>query len=529
MPRRRARASLDGDRARWWFAFAVFAALGALWALSSPLMSIPDEPAHAVKAAAVANGQLRGRDELVTQGDANGPPRLDTHVEVPEFLANANDYRRCFSFRASVPAGCAPAIRQDATPTDATTTAGTYPPLYYLLVGWPSRLWSGAGALYGMRLASVAVGAALLASGLTSARRAGLSHFTVAGAALAATPMAYFLIGSINPNGFEIAAAFATWLAWLELLNQREVPTARLLVRVVVVSSAFLLARPLSPAFFALTVGAVAAMALTRPRLRTLVAQRSVRLAAVAVTAVGLASLAWILWSVTNSASAAESIPGLTFVEGFRGSYDQLWFRTRGMVAVFGWLDTSAPVWVTLGWLAGTGVLVVLALVVGTWRRRLVLLVTVVATIVAPLAAEAAGAPRIGYVWQGRYSLPLAMGVPILAAWIAADRYEPPDWLRPTRGAALVAAAVGTAVAQFVAQSFALTRYIVGLPAPYLAYVRGDGWAPPLARWGLFALAAAACLASACLFVAVGQDPAASERFEQPTDEAITRMIVPGR
>ncbi len=70
-----------------------------------------------------------------------------------------------------------------------------------------------------MRLCSVLVGAALLASGLASAREATSGRFTVAGAALAATPMAFFLIGSINPSGFEIAAAFATWLAWLELLS----------------------------------------------------------------------------------------------------------------------------------------------------------------------------------------------------------------------------------------------------------------------------------------------------------------------
>ncbi len=41
-----------------------------------------------------------------------------------------------------------------------------------------------------------------------------------------------------------------------------------------------------------------------------------------------------------------------------------------------------------------------------------------------PLVAEAASAPRIGFVWQGRYSLPLAIGVPVVAG--LGDR-------RPTR------------------------------------------------------------------------------------------------
>ena len=45
-----------GERATWWISFAVFGALACLWALTTPLGAGPDEPAHIIKAAAVAHG-----------------------------------------------------------------------------------------------------------------------------------------------------------------------------------------------------------------------------------------------------------------------------------------------------------------------------------------------------------------------------------------------------------------------------------------------------------------------------------------
>ena len=49
-------------RSGWLFLlpFTVFALLGILWALASPVFSVPDENAHAVKAIAQARGQVIG-------------------------------------------------------------------------------------------------------------------------------------------------------------------------------------------------------------------------------------------------------------------------------------------------------------------------------------------------------------------------------------------------------------------------------------------------------------------------------------
>jgi hypothetical protein len=48
-------------RARWKtfvVAFLVFAAVGTSWLVATPLMGVPDEPPHAVRAAAVVRGEI---------------------------------------------------------------------------------------------------------------------------------------------------------------------------------------------------------------------------------------------------------------------------------------------------------------------------------------------------------------------------------------------------------------------------------------------------------------------------------------
>lgn len=49
---------VGSERVGWWVTFAVALFVGTMWALSVPPSGGPDEPAHMVKAAAVAGGDL---------------------------------------------------------------------------------------------------------------------------------------------------------------------------------------------------------------------------------------------------------------------------------------------------------------------------------------------------------------------------------------------------------------------------------------------------------------------------------------
>src|SRR5207248_11221487 len=78
------------------------------------------------------------------------------------------------------------------------TYVGAYPPTYYALVGWPSLFAAGEAGLFGMRVASGLLCAALVASGITSA--VGTSRrFLLVGYVLAITPVVVFLPAAINP------------------------------------------------------------------------------------------------------------------------------------------------------------------------------------------------------------------------------------------------------------------------------------------------------------------------------------------
>src|SRR5437868_6439956 len=69
--------------------FASFALLTSLWALATPLMAVPDEPAHAIRAAAVARGQLIG--DLADAETFQYPV-----VQVPKYIADTPSLP-CFS------------------------------------------------------------------------------------------------------------------------------------------------------------------------------------------------------------------------------------------------------------------------------------------------------------------------------------------------------------------------------------------------------------------------------------------------
>ena len=95
-------------------------ALTVLWSLASPLMSVPDEPAHTVKAAAVARGELLGETDGA-QGSA-------MTVTVPEYIAATHE-QTCYKHQRQIPASCAPGVGGSTGLVSAETTAGNYNPL----------------------------------------------------------------------------------------------------------------------------------------------------------------------------------------------------------------------------------------------------------------------------------------------------------------------------------------------------------------------------------------------------------------
>jgi hypothetical protein len=491
-PARAGFASHLDDRRIWWISFLILGALGAIWALSMPPLVGPDEPAHAGKAAAVVRGELTwvAREDIVGTS-ARDVTRSEIWLRMPRAYAEP-DYA-CIALPPLRPASCMTAVPRATDEVEAVNSAGAYPPMFYALVGWPSLLLPPSKAMYMMRLVNVALCSALVASALVAARRADVSGTTVIGVAAALTPMVVFLAAVINPNALEIVAAMCTVVAGLELLRTEGRPSTRSITRFFVASSMLVLARPLSMVMLLAIVALLALAASARANLRMLADDRRVRIGAVVLSvATGFAAF-WLVYATPQRALWGGPRPGITLPEALRESASMFPWRVRQMIGVFGWIDAhdALPVWMIVWWLGVVGVLVVGALVVGSTRQRLAVVASVFGVIALTLS-EVTQAERIGFVWQGRYSLPVAIAVPILAAWVVGTSGRVGS--RPLRGMGALAIGSLTVIMLF-SYVVVMRRYVIGAPSPYLDYLFEGDWEPKLSKHLLLALAALATTA----------------------------------
>jgi len=491
-----ARTTPRRSRAPWWIAFVVLSTLGGLWAVSGPLFSVPDEPAHVVYSAAVARGQFFAP----TEG-------IDTTVVVPRTYAAAFDTPACYRYDGSVPAGCAPPYVAQSGEAEVVTTAGRYPPVYYLSVGWVTLLTDGAPAVYLMRLLTVLMCAALLASAVVSARET-RSRWPVAGILLATTPMVLFFSGAVNPQGPEIAAGIGLWAAGLALLSSRtalpgdpaDAGTGRLVARLVVAAAALAVIRPMSIVWLGLALGCILLARATSPALRQLLRHRGLLLGIAGVTALVLVTGVWVVardalrqWSRPNDAPLERAA---VF------SVSKLDVEFHEMVGVFGWLDTWAPGLVYFIWFGAVGALLLMAWAVGDRRERLALAAIVVVSVVMPVASELGSYRESSFAWQGRYILAFTAGLAVLSGFVLAGRIPAGTTQRACR--ALV---VAVGVAQVVAFVGNLNRYVHGVQGFW--FIDEAAWQPPLPA-SVLVVAFTAAVAAAVVLLLRG-DLAADE------------------
>jgi hypothetical protein len=458
--------------------FVVFGALGCLWALASPLFSVPDEPAHVIRAVAAVRGQVFPDGTLHT-ADGRDLPR----VEVPEIFAQAHAVPLCYVFQPDVPAGCAMAFEGSDRTVETVTTAGEYPPAYYLVVGLPSLVLRSASGVYLMRALDAAICAALLASTVVTALATPRPKLLVAGIALAVAPMVLFLAGSVNPNGVEVAAAICLWTS-LGVLLSGLAPASlhhRLLLRAGVSGTVLALVRPSSPVWIALIALTLAGWAGYRGSVELLHDRRTWLVA----TAVGIAALstqAWVQYYGTLDTSTTTGVED-SLAGNIRESLGLTTGNIAEMIGVFGWLDSGTATLSVFVWLFGIGAVVLLAVALSAPRRIVVLVLLAAAIVVVPVLLEAPRAASDGFIWQGRYTLPLAVGLPILAALQVDESRIVPERLVRNLGLSIL---VLFATGQLYAHVWATRRYTAGVDGP-VNWLAADGWRPPVPVWLLFA------------------------------------------
>ncbi|VXB55612.1 conserved membrane hypothetical protein [Arthrobacter sp. 9AX] len=464
--------------------FVLFAALGTLWALATPLMAYPDEPSHTIRAAAVVRGQV-----AVEPGQSFGN---GVHAQVPSQIANL-EAQKCFAFYRERTADCAPEIPAgDNFNVIGVTSAGTYNPLYYWAVGLPSLVLTGAANIYAMRIVSVVASALFYAAAFRALGQLRKPKWPTLAASVSVTPMILFLSSGINPNSIEIAATMAAFCGLLAVLdNSNKLQTVVPAIFTVGVSAA-VLANTRSVSLVWLFCAVVTAALFFRwSQIRPLLANRYVW-GASCLAAIGVVlGLVWIFVGMNappSTGTAPEGIanpaPGVPLYRAFLTMLDRTFDFIPQYVGVVGWLDTPVPQAAIAYWSLLFIALLLLALLAKPRKLLWGALFALGALAIVPAALQASLVTTVGFFWQGRYNLPLVLIALVSAGMAMRTQHFPQGSKSRAIARILIVTAVVAHVLSFL---YVLRRYVVGIEeiSNWQTMISQPSWQPPL---GWFAL-----------------------------------------
>lgn len=375
------------------------------WIVALPPFRGTDEVDHAYRAAAVAGGQWRAG-----QPASNG---RGSFVIVPRSLVTAAR-PVCTHFTYVGHDNCVPRSTLRGNRVLVASSAAAYNPLFYWVIGTVARPFDGAAALYTMRATAAVLCSLFIALAGWAAGRWRRTSWPLVAMVAAMTPVMLFSVSVAAPNGLEMCAALTVWLALLGLCRAgpEDRPTTPLLVTATAGAVVVCLLRSIGPLWVLLIV-LTTLVPLGRRGVLTLIARNRWWVAAcsTAVVAAAVVSVAW-----TTSAGTADLEPYPS------DSSDRL-ATTLGQL----------PLWILQGMAAfprrgdpAPGAVYVLvgfcltALVVAGFRRaagplRLTMTVTLALAVAVPVVFTLLTVQVTGPIWQGRYGLPYAMGLVLVA------------------------------------------------------------------------------------------------------------------
>ncbi len=476
------------------------------WLLATPRSGGPDEPSHTVRAAALVRGQLDGE----ASGGVNSRMfELPGHVGFPDPV--------CYAFQPYVSAACIADAQAPSGDVLAGTRAATYPVWGHLLPGI-GTLFPSALAPWMARVFDAVLPVLLIATSLSVAARRGALGAAVT--LLSVTPMAWFLFGVVNPSGLVVAGGIGLWSALVALpatgTGNGKFASDRL-VRCLLASSWAALILPrrdgLIWAVFVLSI-AMLGLQLTPRAVWAALGNGSRAVVCLSTMAV----LGWAATSSTNDARAlflAPLIPvaavaarstwrrltgnvsaqrlvvgcGLllgavvmVLVMSTRNSgFDRYVLRLvigytgdnlRGAVGILGWLDTPIPTASLYLFVLAIGALFGFAFVDGQRSLAVSMAAVVGVAVTASWTLTMLQNNDTGTYWQGRYYLPLLVGVPILGSRLRIDG------IRSSRLAALLVTVA--AIVTNVGLAAMMRRFSGGIAGTLLPW-EWDTYGAPLA------------------------------------------------
>jgi hypothetical protein len=407
--------------------------------LLMPPGSGPDEPGHLVRSGAVVRGDFSNRN----------------YYELPDRYQVAEP--GCYAFQPTVPVGCSAVPEHTGATLELPTNAGPYPVWGHAVFGVLTVL-PGLDPLWWARIAGGLVATALV--GWSFVRTARVVPTMSAGLLLALTPTAWSTFGTVNPSSIVIAGAVALWIGLFTRGDsiRTTVDAAGAGWLTAAGWTALVLPRRDGLVWACITlVIALAATGRTTPdwwrELRreqqaligvsTLITMvwgvlsdsRSTQMVVLAPALI-VALEAWRWWWHRPVHTTATRI-GSSLVLGAVGllaTYVLIDTRPGGWdtdlavdvlmqtddnlvesIGVLGWLDTAVPAGAVHLWLIAIGMSIAIALGRSDGMRLVMWASVLGGTVVTTSwVLELVQGNDSGLYWQGRYSIPLIVGVPLL-------------------------------------------------------------------------------------------------------------------
>lgn len=417
--------------------FLALASLAVVWVLLMPLGSGPDEQSHLTRAGAAI------RLEWSPSNTYDLPDRYQ--------VAEAG----CYAFQPAVPATCAFTPEHVGATLPLSTNAGSYPLGGHLWYGLFTAL-PVLDPVWWARLGGAAAAVALIGWSLVRLHRR--SPARAAAVLVGVTPMAWSTFGVVNPSAPAIGGAVALWAG---LLTPDDGDGRRWDARWLTAIGWAALVLPRRDGLVWAVIALVIVLAYDG---RSVVSWwRQLGRAPQAVIAVS--TVAMLAWGITSDSRSSQMIVlaplALVALEGWRwwwrhpvqttgtrlgsaaAAFTVGLFATYALVStrpdgwdtdlaiaivmqtdenlieaigVLGWLDTVVPAFAVHAWVLAIGLLVAGALVAGS-RRTAAWAAALAGTIVlTSWVLELVQGNDSGLYWQGRYSIPLLVGLPLLLA-----------------------------------------------------------------------------------------------------------------
>lgn len=383
--------------------------LQVAWILALPGFRGSDEFDHVYKADAVAHGQLMDAGPA-----ANGRGgMLTVRREIVEASAAT-----CNFYAYTRPDNCRIVEALDDGKGTVASAASLYNPVYYLVVGTLSKPFNGNAFVIALRCWSALFCALLIAWAAVITARWAQTAWPMAALLVTTTPVLIYSTAVGAPNGVGYAAAVVLWAALLSIVNNGPLPWTALTLAAILVM--------LTHTTGVLWVFVTTVVALTLLPLRAwLEVGRRHRLAwGLATSTVFLGAVACMAYVILAAPNArgrevSDGSPAAVFTIADALSAQVTWILQT--VAAFPVRNEQTHSFIYVLWLSAFMTLLVLGLRESSRRIRRALALAFAAWVAVPLAFTAWSFDTDGVAWQGRYALPIAVGIAAMLG-MALDR-----------------------------------------------------------------------------------------------------------